>query len=44
MEHKDLLGLYDMSRREIELILDTALPMKDVIQRGLGQFAASIDL
>ena len=35
MEHKDLLGLYDMSRREIELILDTALPMKDVIQRDI---------
>ena len=35
MEHKDLLGLHDMSRREIELILDTALPMKDVIQRDI---------
>ena len=38
MEHKDLLGLYDMSRREIELILDTALPMKDVIQRDIKRY------
>jgi aspartate carbamoyltransferase catalytic subunit len=35
MEHKDLLGLHDLSRREIEVILDTALPMKDVIQRDI---------
>ena len=35
MEHKDLLGLHDLSRKEIESILDTALPMKDVIQRDI---------
>lgn len=32
---KDLLGLRDMSREEIELILDTAIPMKDVISRDI---------
>jgi aspartate carbamoyltransferase catalytic subunit len=35
MKRKDLLGLRDLSRREIELILDTAQPMKDVIQRDI---------
>ncbi|HQA49255.1 MAG: aspartate carbamoyltransferase catalytic subunit [Syntrophomonadaceae bacterium] len=35
MRRKDLLGLYDLSRREIELILDTARPMKDVILRDI---------
>lgn len=35
MERKDLLGLRDLSRNEIELILDTARPMKDIIQRDI---------
>lgn len=35
MKRKDLLGLHDLSRREVELILDTAQPMKDVIQRDI---------
>ncbi|MDD3269187.1 MAG: aspartate carbamoyltransferase catalytic subunit [Syntrophomonadaceae bacterium] len=34
-QRKDLLGLRDMSREEIELILDTAIPMKDVIGRDI---------
>lgn len=32
---KDLLGIRDLSREEIQLILDTAIPMKDVIKRGI---------
>ncbi len=32
---KDLLGLRDLSREETELILDTAIPMKDVISRDI---------
>ena len=32
---KDLLGIRDLSREEIQLILDTAIPMKDVIKRIL---------
>lgn len=35
MQRKDLLGLYDLSREEIELILNTAQPMKDIIQRDI---------
>lgn len=35
MKRKDLLGLHDLSRREVELILETAQPMKDVIQRDI---------
>lgn len=35
-EHqKDLLGLRDMGRKDIELILDTAIPMKDVMNRDI---------
>jgi len=34
-QRKDLLGLRDMSREEIELILDTAIPMKDIIKRDI---------
>ncbi|HWP96158.1 MAG TPA: aspartate carbamoyltransferase catalytic subunit [Syntrophomonadaceae bacterium] len=34
-QRKDLLGLRDMSREEIELILDTAVPMKDVMSRDI---------
>lgn len=34
-EHKDLLGMKQLSREEIELILDTAVPMKDVINRDI---------
>lgn len=32
---KDLLGLKDVTREEIELILNTAVPMKDVIKRDI---------
>ena len=32
---KDLLGLKDVSTEEIELILNTALPMKDIIRREI---------
>jgi aspartate carbamoyltransferase catalytic subunit len=32
-QRKDLLGLRDMSREEIEMILQTAVPMKDIIKR-----------
>ncbi|MGI6131165.1 MAG: aspartate carbamoyltransferase catalytic subunit [Bacillota bacterium] len=32
---KDLLGLKDVSNEEIELILNTALPMKDIIRREI---------
>ena len=32
---KDLLGIRDLSREEIQLILDTAIPMKDVIKRDI---------
>ena len=35
LESKDLLGLRDLSREEIQLILDTALPMKDIILRDI---------
>lgn len=35
LEKKDLLGLRDLSREEIQLILDTAVPMKDVIGRDI---------
>lgn len=34
-QRKDLLGLRDISREEIELILDTAVPMKDIIKRDI---------
>lgn len=35
MERKDLLGLRDLSREEIEVILNTTGPMKDVIRRDI---------
>jgi len=35
LERKDLLGLQEMSAREIELILDTALPFKDIFARQI---------
>ncbi|MGR6835666.1 aspartate carbamoyltransferase catalytic subunit [Syntrophomonas erecta] len=35
MERKDLLGLKDLSREEIEFILHTAVPMKDIIKRDI---------
>lgn len=34
-DRKDLLGIKDLSREEIEFILDTAIPMKDVIKRNI---------
>lgn len=34
-QRKDLLGLKDLSREEIELILDTAVPMKDILKRDI---------
>lgn len=32
---KDLLGLRDIEREEIEAILSTAVPMKDIITRDV---------
>lgn len=32
---KDLLGIRELSRKDIELILDTAIPMKDIIKRDI---------
>lgn len=37
---KDLLGLKDATREEIELILNTAVPMKDVIKRDIKKVPA----
>lgn len=34
-QRKDLLGIKDLSREEIELILDTAVPMKDILKRDI---------
>lgn len=34
-KHKDLLGLKELEAEEIELILDTAIPMKDIILRDI---------
>lgn len=34
-KRKDLLGLRELNRKEIELILDTAVPMKDIIKRDI---------
>ncbi|NLN86033.1 MAG: aspartate carbamoyltransferase catalytic subunit, partial [Syntrophomonadaceae bacterium] len=39
-EHKDLLGIKQLSREEIELILDTAVPMKDIINRDIKKVPA----
>lgn len=33
--HKDLLGLQELSPEEIELILDTAVPMKEILGREI---------
>jgi len=35
LQRKDLLGLKELSADEIKLILDTAVPMKDIIQRDI---------
>ncbi len=35
MNQKDLLGLKELSREDIESILDTAVPMKDIIKRDI---------
>ena len=35
MNQKDLLGLKELSREDIETILDTAVPMKDIIKRDI---------
>ena len=35
LNRKDLLGLHDLSAEEIELILDTAVPMKDILGREI---------
>lgn len=37
---KDLLGLRDVGREEIEVILDTAFPMKDIIRRDMKKVPA----
>lgn len=34
-KRKDLLGLRDLSREDIDAILDTAVPMKDVLSRDI---------
>ncbi|GAW92635.1 aspartate carbamoyltransferase catalytic subunit [Calderihabitans maritimus] len=34
-QRKDLLGLRDLTAEEIELILDTAVPMKDIMRREI---------
>ncbi len=34
-QNKDLLGLRELSRKDIELILATAMPMKDIIRRDI---------
>lgn len=39
-EHKDLLGIKQLSREELELILDTAVPMKDIIKRDIKKVPA----
>jgi len=39
-EHKDLLGMKQLNREEVELILDTAVPMKDIIRRDIKKVPA----
>jgi len=39
-EHKDLLGMKQLNREEVELILDTAVPMKDIIHRDIKKVPA----
>ncbi|MEA4884165.1 MAG: aspartate carbamoyltransferase catalytic subunit [Clostridia bacterium] len=34
-QRKDLLGIRDLGRDEIEQILDTAIPMKDILKRNI---------
>ena len=33
--HKDLLGLQELGAEEIDLILDTAVPMKEILGREI---------
>lgn len=40
LERKDILGIREMSREELDLILDTAGPMKDIIGRDLKKVPA----
>ena len=35
LKRKDLLGLQDLTAEEIKLILDTAVPMKDILKRDI---------
>ncbi len=39
-KRKDLLGLRDLSKEDIEVILDTAVPMKDIIKRDIKKVPA----
>lgn len=39
-KRKDLLGLQELEAEEIELILDTAIPMKDIIKRDIKKVPA----
>ena len=38
MNQKDLLGLKELRREDIETILDTAVPMKDIIKRDIRKY------
>lgn len=40
LNHKDLLGLQELSAEEIKLILDTAVPMKDIMHRDIKKVPA----
>ncbi|NPV27696.1 MAG: aspartate carbamoyltransferase catalytic subunit [Firmicutes bacterium] len=40
LNRKDLLGLEDLSAEEIKLILDTAIPMKDIMHRDIKKVPA----
>jgi aspartate carbamoyltransferase catalytic subunit len=40
LDRKDLLGLRNVTREEIELILKTAVPMKDIIKRNIKKVPA----
>ena len=35
LKHKDLLGLRNITKEEIDEILETAIPMKDIIKRDI---------
>lgn len=39
-QRKDLLGIKELSKKEIELILSTAIPMKDIISRDIKKAPA----